>query len=78
MLLIGDYFRITWVTFLKEKSEAFDKFKALKALVENEIGLKIKCLRADRGSSKIPSKFVQRNHPKNLIIGDKDGEIKPR
>ena len=33
MLLIDDYTRMTWVSFLKEKSEAFMKFKAFKALV---------------------------------------------
>jgi hypothetical protein len=32
---------MTWVTFLQEKSEAFEKFKTFKALVENEIDLKI-------------------------------------
>ena len=36
MLLIDAYTRMTWVTFLKEKSEALMKFKSLKALVENE------------------------------------------
>ena len=49
MLLIDDYTRMTWVTFLKEKIEAFEKFKDFKALVENETNLKIKCLRSDRG-----------------------------
>jgi hypothetical protein len=49
MFLINDYTRMTWITFLKEKSEAFEKFKAFKDLVENETDLKIKCLRSDRG-----------------------------
>lgn len=49
MLLIDEYSRMTWVTFLKEKSEAFEKFKEFKALVESEIGIKIKFLRSDRG-----------------------------
>jgi hypothetical protein len=49
MLLIDDYTRITWVAFLKNKFEAFEKFKAFKALVENEIDMKIKCLRLDNG-----------------------------
>lgn len=40
---------MVWVTFLREKFEAFDKFKLFKAKVENEIGLRIKCLRSDRG-----------------------------
>ena len=45
MLFIDDYTRMTWVTFLKQKSEAFEKFKIFKAKVENETNLKIKCLR---------------------------------
>jgi hypothetical protein len=49
MLLIDDYIRMTWVTFIKEKFEAFEKFKFFKALVENEIDSKIKFLRSDRG-----------------------------
>jgi hypothetical protein len=49
MLLIDDYTRMTWFAFLKKKSEAFENFKAFKALVENDIDLKIKCLRLDNG-----------------------------
>lgn len=45
MMLIDDYTRMTWVTFLKEKLEAFEKFKAFKALVENKTGRPIKVLR---------------------------------
>jgi hypothetical protein len=45
MFLIDYYTRMTWVTFLKNKSEAFEKFKEFKSLVENETNLKIKCLR---------------------------------
>jgi len=57
MLLINDYSRMKWVTFLKEKSEAFQKFKSFKALVENEIDLKIKCSRSDRGGEFISNEF---------------------
>jgi transposase InsO family protein len=49
MFLIDDYTRMTWVTFLKEKYEAFEKFKDFKSLIENEIDLKIKCLRSNIG-----------------------------
>ena len=49
MFLIDDYTRMTWVAFLKEKSESFEKFKIFKAMVENEYGMKIKCLRSDNG-----------------------------
>jgi hypothetical protein len=38
---------------IKHKDEAFDKFKIFKALVENELDLKIKCLRSDRGGEYI-------------------------
>jgi transposase InsO family protein len=49
MLFIDDYTRMAWLTFHKEKSEAFEKFKAFKALVKNETDLKIKCLISYRG-----------------------------
>ena len=49
MILVDDFSRMMWVAFLKEKSEAFDKFKIFKNRVENESGVKIKCLRPNRG-----------------------------
>lgn len=49
MLLISDFSHMTWVIFLKEKSEALQKFKSFKVLVENEKDLKIKCLHFDNG-----------------------------
>ncbi|WCJ44212.1 Retrovirus-related Pol polyprotein from transposon TNT 1-94 [Euphorbia peplus] len=49
MTLIDDCTRKLWVYFLKKKSEAFDVFRKWKALVENETGLKVKCLRSDNG-----------------------------
>jgi hypothetical protein len=57
MLLIIDYTRMTWVTFLKNKSEAFDKFKAFKALVQNETDLKIKCMRSYNGGEFTSNEF---------------------
>jgi hypothetical protein len=49
ILFIDDYTRMAWVSFLKEKSEAFNKFKSFKAYVENETDFKIKCLRSNNG-----------------------------
>jgi transposase InsO family protein len=49
MLIIDDYSRLTWVAFLKEKSEALGKFKVFKALTENQTGKRIKAVRYDRG-----------------------------
>ena len=47
MLLVDDYTRMTWVCFLKKKSEAFEYFTIFKEMVENEAKLKIKTLRLD-------------------------------
>jgi hypothetical protein len=48
MLIIDDYSRLTWVAFLKEKFEAFEKFKVFKSLTENQIGKILKAVRSDR------------------------------
>ena len=49
ILFIDDYTRMTWVSFLKRKSEAFEMFKIFKEAIENEIELKSKCLRSNNG-----------------------------
>jgi hypothetical protein len=49
MLIIDDHSRLTWVAFLKEKSEAFEKFKVFKALTENQKRKKLKAVKSDRG-----------------------------
>ena len=46
---IDDFSRYTKVYFLKHKSDAFITFQKYKALVENQIGRKIKVLRSDNG-----------------------------
>lgn len=46
-----------WVSFLREKYEAFEKFKIFKNRVENECGFKIKCMRADRGGEFTSNEF---------------------
>jgi hypothetical protein len=38
ILIIDDYSILTWVSFLKEKAEAFEKFKIFNALTENQTG----------------------------------------
>ena len=57
MLLIDDYTRMTCVTFLKKKSEAFEKFKIFKEMVENETHMKVKCLRYDNGGEFTSNEF---------------------
>jgi len=42
---------------MKHKHEAFEKFKAFKALVKNELDRRIKCLRSDRGGEFTSDEF---------------------
>ena len=49
--------RKIWIYFLQEKSEVYITFQNFKALVENEIGKKIKTLRTIRGDEYYSTKF---------------------
>lgn len=57
MLLIDDYSRMTWVTFLQEKSQEFESFKVFKKMVEKESGFKLKCLRLKYGGEFTSNQF---------------------
>ena len=59
MFLIDYYTSMTWVKFLKEKSESFEKFKIFKAMVENETYMKIKCLRSENGGVFTSNEFIE-------------------
>eukprot|EP00253_Pinus_taeda_P035295 PITA_35295 len=59
LTFIDDFTRKTWVYFLKNKSEVFEKFQNFKALVENQSGLRIKVLRIDRGGEYISKEFLR-------------------
>ena len=49
LLFVDDFTRMTWMFLLKNKSETFNCFQNFKELTENEIDMKIKCLRSDNG-----------------------------
>jgi transposase InsO family protein len=59
ILFIDDFSRMCWIGLLKHKDEAFEKFQIFKALVENELDLKIKCLRSDRGREYTSNEFIE-------------------
>ena len=44
---------------LKQKYDVFETFKKWKALVENEIGKKLKCLRLDNGGEYYSKDFEE-------------------
>ena len=46
---IDDATKKTWFYYIRQKSDVFDTFKKWKALVENETGKRLKCLRSDNG-----------------------------
>ena len=47
--IFDDFSRKTWVYFMKNKDEAFSKFKEFKALIENHNEKKINTFRSDNG-----------------------------
>jgi transposase InsO family protein len=58
-MIIDDYSRLTWVSFLKEKDDAFEKFKIFKALTENQTGNRLKAVSSYRGGEFMSSDFKE-------------------
>jgi transposase InsO family protein len=56
---IDDNTRMTFVSFLKKKSEALSKFMEFKALVENQQNSTIKKLRSDNGGEYTSNEFAK-------------------
>ena len=54
---IDDHSRYMWIVLLKEKSEAFEKFKHFKKLVEQETREELRNLRTDRGGEFTSNEF---------------------
>ncbi|RVW16070.1 Retrovirus-related Pol polyprotein from transposon TNT 1-94 [Vitis vinifera] len=54
---LGEQRRMTWVFFMKQKSEVFSIFKKFKSFVEKQSGCYIKTLRSDRGMEYTSSQF---------------------
>ena len=57
LIFVDDFTRKTWVYFLREKSEAFAKFKEFKVYVEKHSGFNLKTLRSDRGGEFTSNEF---------------------
>ncbi|KAG7599681.1 GAG-pre-integrase domain [Arabidopsis suecica] len=58
-VLIDDYSRYMWSVLLREKGEAFKKFKIFKACIEQETGASIKTFRTDRGGEFLSQEFQE-------------------
>ena len=59
VLFIDDYSRMTWIYFLKTKSEVFKRFREFKALVEKQTGRKIQALRSENGGEYTDGGFAE-------------------
>lgn len=59
MTIIDDYSRYMTVYFLKNKSEALEKFKEFKMEAEKQTGQKVKSMRSDNGKEYVNSAFSQ-------------------
>lgn len=55
--LIDDHSRYMWTVLLKDKSEAFEKFKIFKRCVEQETKNELKTLRTDREGEFVSREF---------------------
>lgn len=58
LLFIDIYSRMSWVYFLENKSETFEKFQHFKAMVEKQSGLHIKALRTERDGEFLSNQFT--------------------
>ena len=59
MTFINDYSMFCWMYFIKQKYKVFENFKVFKALVEKNVGKKIKALRFDKGGEYIKRDFYK-------------------
>ncbi|KAK2442743.1 putative mitochondrial protein [Trifolium repens] len=57
LTFVDEFSRMTWLYHIKVKSEAFDVFKKVKALVEKQSGKSIKVLRTDGGGEYTSTEF---------------------
>jgi transposase InsO family protein len=59
MLVIDDFSRLTWVSFLREKSDAFEKLKKFKVLAKNQTGRKLKEIHSNKGGEILSRDFKE-------------------
>jgi transposase InsO family protein len=66
ILFIDGHTRMAWVYFLKEKSEAFEKFVNFQLMVENETRENIASLRTDNGGEFTSTEFNDYCHKNGI------------
>ena len=67
VIFIDDFSQKCWMFLMRKKGETFCKFVEFKALVEKEIGNKLKVLMSDNGGEYVSNEF------KNLCVCGHEG-----
>lgn len=67
LLFVDDCSRMTWVYFLKSKSEVFEKFTHFYNLVQTQYKKSIQILRSDNGGEYVNSKMQNFFSKKGLV-----------
>ena len=73
MILVDNFTRMMWVAFLKEKYEAFEKFKVFKSTVENEYGHYAS--KYPKREKKFKGRFRSRRRRKCLYANEEEDEF---
>lgn len=68
LTFVNDYTRYNTIYLLKCKSEAFEKFKNYKSLMENRMGTKIIKLKSDRGGEYSSNEFLKFLQSHGILI----------
>ena len=58
LVFTDDFSRKSWIYFLRQKGETFDKFCLFKNMIQLETGNKLKSLRSDRGGEYLSQYFI--------------------
>ncbi|KAK9053426.1 hypothetical protein SSX86_030060 [Deinandra increscens subsp. villosa] len=67
LLFVDDCTRMTWIYFLKHKSEVFEKFTAFYTMVQTQFQTKIQTLRSDNGGEFVNTSMKQFCQTKGII-----------
>jgi transposase InsO family protein len=59
LIIVDDYFRYSWVVFLKSKDEVFEHFRSLALRLNNEHPNCLKVIRSDNGAEFRNTSFDQ-------------------
>ena len=76
MIFVDDFTRMVWVAFLKENSDAFEKFKLFKNRVENESRVKIKMIKDQIKVERLPQNILT-PFVKKMVLRDNYQHLKP-